>query len=145
MLNLSKRICLKYNIEPILLAYPEFSDKKITFYIDKDNSKVLNEVIEANKKKIRRIIYTILSEQYNDDLYGYEARDSKTKNIKAMKIKSSLNPRIYCQENYFADGKRIVMVITIKKKSQKLDKKIISILEKISKYDYEYKKEYYTE
>ena len=89
-------------------------------------------------KKFRRIAHEILSNRYNDDLYGKEEVSNKSKNITAMKFSNLNNLRIYCKE-FSGLGKKIVAIQFIHKKSQHVNKKITSVLENIGGYYYDFK------
>lgn len=74
----------------------------------------------------------------NSDLYDKENINEKCKDITAMKFfKGQENDRIYCKE---LKMKGVFIIVTAelyeKKKSQKLTKKEISIIEKIAEYEY---------
>ena len=63
----------------------------------------------------------------------------KAKNVTAMKFKGKKeNIRIACKE-FFKDGKKIVMIVKIIKKSQKNTTKIKNIYERIGGYEYDFK------
>ena len=111
-------------------------DKTVRIYIDKEN---LNEMLERFKKKTRRIVYEMLSNSYNFDLYRTEYVSKKAFNITAMKlITKGQSYRIYCKE-YFDEKlkiKRIVLIEIYQKKE--FDKKLKNFIEKLGRYDYEF-------
>jgi len=107
-------------------------------YVDQQNRREIEEVLRKNGDKFRRIMYQVCSNRYGDDLYGKEAVSKKAKDVTAMKFKGKENIRIGCKE-FFKDGKKIVMIVKIIKKSQKNTKKIKGIYESIGGYDYDFK------
>ncbi len=56
-----------------------------------------------------------------------------------MKFQKRNNERIYCKE-FFHGRKKVVMIFTVKKKSQKINRKIRSKIENIGGYQYEWKR-----
>jgi hypothetical protein len=133
------RKCVIYSIKWFLDEFPEFKDTEVAIYIDEKNFVDIVKVLKDNKKKFRRILYTILKNQFNNDLYGKEP-SSNSKHVTAMKFKGNSNERIYCKE-FFEDGKRVVMITTIPKKVQKNNKTIKNLLDTIGGYTYEYQEE----
>lgn len=140
------RNCKKYDISSFINIYPQFAKANTTFYIDEEEySKIIDFLSEKkvisgeykNLKKFYRILYEILNNRYNDDLYSKEEMSAKTKNITAMKFKGRKNIRLYCKE-YSISGKKVVIVCLYKKKVQENDKKIKNLLESISEYKYEF-------
>lgn len=83
----------------------------------------------------------ILGGYKNSDLYDKEDINEKCKSITALKFfKGQENDRIYCKEQR-SDGVYIIIAVELytRKKSRKLSKKEISIIEKIAEYEYEIK------
>jgi hypothetical protein len=79
----------------------------------------------------------------NRQLYDKEEINEKCKGVTAMKFfKGQENDRLYCKEQSTHEGVFIIVAVNIyeKKKSQKLTKKEIPILEKIGQYEYEIEK-----
>ncbi len=111
-------------------------NNSVTFYVDNENGEDILKVLTNNKNKKRLLIIfdTIMNNKYRDDIYGKENISEKAKNITAMKFINE-NLRIYCKELY-KDGKKIIMIITYKKKTQKIDKKLKTIIETIGGYEY---------
>ncbi len=114
----------------------------IQLYVDSQNKSEVFNVIQENKERFRSAIYVILGGLYNDDLYGKEKVSAKTSSITAIKFKrtKSKNLRIYCKEYIDSKSpniKKIVMICTYDKKTQKIDKKLKTVIEKIAKYEYE--------
>jgi hypothetical protein len=130
-----KRDCRKYPVDDFIKDYQELSKNNIEIYIDLENLEEIISVLNGREKKFKRIIYTVLSGKYNDDLYGIEDRNN---NVTAMKFKHGDNERIYCKE-YFTEGKKVVMIIVHFKKNEKNEKKEKNIFKSISKYEYEFK------
>jgi hypothetical protein len=56
--------------------------------------------------------------------------------VTAMKFKKGNNERIYCKEFRGGNGKRIVMICSVNKKSQKNEKKLKALIETIGGYEY---------
>lgn len=113
-------------------------DGNIEIYVDESNYEDILSTLESNKKKFRRILAQIDSGMYNNDLYGKEDISNKAKNVTAIKFKGKNNERIYCKE-FFLGNKKVVMIIAIKKKTQKVNKELKNLLETIGGYDYEFK------
>lgn len=108
----------------------------VEVFVDYENKAEIIKTIEARKKKFRRILYLILAHRYDSDLYDKEVVSEKSKQVTAMKFKKGKNQRIYCKEYRNTDGKRIVMICSVNKKSQKNDKKLRNLIETIGGYDY---------
>ena len=118
-------------------------DGKRAIFIDKINaSEILNYINrdERHKKKFLFITELILRGIKNPQVYDKEEINGRKTSVTAMKFfKGQVNDRIYCRE-FSSNGKRqIIMAIILieKKKTQKLTKPIKSLIEKISKYEYE--------
>lgn len=113
-------------------------------YIDDANGNSIIQYInrdERHRKKFQFIAEIILRGLRNSEVYDFEKINHRASNITAMKFfKGQENDRIYCKE-YEVKGKiKIVVAILLyeKKKTQKMDKRIKSIFEKISTYEYEF-------
>ncbi len=110
--------------------------------IDKQNEKEILAYVnqsDRHRKKFRHILELILGGHRNSDLYDKEDIDDKCENVTAMKFfKGQENDRIYCVEQR-TDGIFIIVAVELyeKKKSQKLTKKEIPIIQKIANYEYE--------
>ena len=131
------RKCIKYPLDEFLNHYPEYRNSKVSLFIDIENVSIITEIIQIRSKKFRMILHYILSGKYKNDLYSHEKISGKVKNITAMKFKEGKNERIYCKE-IFKDGKKIVMITALMKKSQKISIKTKTLLENISGYEYEF-------
>ena len=123
----------QYNINNIYNIY---------LYVDNKNKSEIYRIIENNKDRFKRGIYTLLQWRYNNELYGKEEFSKKSKGITAFKFKKRKNSnyRIYCKEIFDESSlnvKKVIMVFAYNKKTQKIDKKLKQLIEKISKYDYE--------
>ena len=84
----------------------------------------------------------ILEGHKNTDLYDKEEINDKCKGVTAMKFfKGQENDRIYCKEQKTDNGIYIIVTAEIypRKKSNKVSKKEIPIIEKIASYEYEIK------
>lgn len=88
------------------------------------------------RKKFRRILYVVLMGQYDEDLYGREEVSGKAKGVTAMKFKGKMNLRIYCKE-VVQDGKKVVLVTALLKKTQKVNKSLKTLLETIGGYQFD--------
>lgn len=88
------------------------------------------------RKKFRRILYVVLLGQYDEDLYGREEVSGKAKGVTAMKFKGKQNLRIYCKE-VVQDGKKVVLVTALLKKTQKVNKSLKTLLETIGGYQFD--------
>ncbi|OWY22020.1 hypothetical protein C7N43_06305 [Sphingobacteriales bacterium UPWRP_1] len=112
--------------------------KNVEIYVDEKNCVELLSVLKKQDKRTKRILYEILRDAYNNDLYRKEAISDKAKDITAMKFTNSPN-RIYCKEFHFENNKKIVVLIrTHNKKSEKIDKKTRNIIESIAEYEYNF-------
>ncbi|QQS28470.1 MAG: hypothetical protein IPM47_16655 [Sphingobacteriales bacterium] len=112
---------------------------KILIYIDVTNFNGILAVLENNKKKFRRILEEIFNNRYNNELYLKEKVTKNAGHITAMKFANQPN-RIYCAEFIMKDGyKNIVLIKEHNKKSQKIDKKIKTLIETISTYEFDFK------
>jgi hypothetical protein len=117
------------------------ADGKKAVCIDKQNEEeILSYVNQSPRhlKKFRHILQLILEGHKNTNLYDKEDINEKSKNITAMKFfKGQENDRIYCVEQK-ADGIYIIVAVEVyeKKKSQKITKKEIPVINKIANYEY---------
>ena len=118
-----KRKCLKYPLNDFINQNPEYRNSNVSLFIDIDNSYDIIEIISRRTKKFKMILHYVLSGKYKNDLYSHEIISEKVEHITAMKFKNGKNERIYCKE-IFKDGKKIVMIKAVLKKSQKISKKL---------------------
>jgi hypothetical protein len=109
-------------------------------YVDVQNKDDIEAVLfdPANKKKFRRILYEVLSNRYNDDLYRKEWQNPGDPRIAAMKFTDSGNTRVYCREFHYSDGRKVVMLQAVSKKTQKNDKQIRARIHAYGDYEYEF-------
>ena len=111
--------------------------------IDKENAKKILQFLnkdERHKKKFRYIAELILRGIRNTELYDKENINNKAKNITAMKFfKGQENARIYCKEQRINNQLFVVICCELlhSKKSQNNNKSIKSLINKISRYEYE--------
>ncbi len=112
--------------------------ERCVLYVDELSEKEIAAVLEANRKKFRRILYQIYKYQYNDDLYRRERKNGDGTVITAMKFSGASNTRIYCKEFHRGDGKRIVLLQAVSKKTQKNDRQIIDRISAYGEYEYEF-------
>jgi hypothetical protein len=118
-----KAIAVDLAIKEQLLAYIKQSDR--------------------HKKKWNHIVELLMGGHRNSSLYDKEEINEKCKDVTAMKFfKGQENDRIYCKEQNMPGGLLIIVTAEIypKKKSQKVSKKEIPIIEKIGQYEYEIEK-----
>lgn len=142
-----KRKCRNIPLTGFFEDFREYENVNVKLYADEAVfTKLLKFLLEEdeNGKKIRRdrfrkILIEILNFRYNKDLYDKPRLSSKSKNVTIMKFKSHRghNWRILCKEmNY--NGKKIVMITLIDKKTQEIGKKQKTTMEAIGAYDYEF-------
>jgi len=111
--------------------------------IDSENAKQLLAFLnkdERHSKKFRYISELILRGIRNTELYDKENVNKKAKHVTAMKFfKGQENARIYCKEQRINNKLFVVICCELleSKKSQKNNKTVRSIIEKISNYEYE--------
>ncbi|NOX45525.1 MAG: hypothetical protein GXO89_00925 [Chlorobi bacterium] len=110
-------------------------------FVDGDNANKIFEIIQKNNNRFKRALYEMLLGRYNNDLYGKENVSPKTKYVTAIKFKKrgNANLRIYCIEIFkdlTPNYKRIIMVDSYHKKTNKIDKKLKNFIENIGTYEY---------
>jgi hypothetical protein len=98
--------------------------------------------IDANRKKLKRILFEIYNLRYNDDLYRKEAVSEKAESVTAMKFAHRNNVRIYCKEYFKAipPGAKNVVMISLYTKKETKSKRIKTLIETIGGYDYDFEK-----
>jgi hypothetical protein len=117
------------------------ADGKKAICIDKYNKDLILAYInqsDRHKKKWMHIVELILDGHKNTDLYDKEDINGKCKDVTAMKFfKGQENDRIYCKEQ---NEKGLFIIVTVelylKKKTRKVSKKEVPIIEKIAEYEY---------
>ena len=121
----------------------ESKDARRAICLDVENANELLNYLERDerhKKKFRHIAELLLNGLRNSELYSKENINARSKNVTAMKFfKGQENDRIYCQEKRVR-GKTYYIICSElfeRKKSQKADKKVQSIINKVSNYEYE--------
>lgn len=118
------------------------ADNKKAICIDKENQEEILAYIRQSPrhtKKWLHIVQLILEGHKNTELYDKEEINEKCKDVTAMKFfKGQENDRIYCKEQKMEDGLYIIVTaeIYLKKKSEKVSKKEIPIIEKVAQYEY---------
>ena len=110
--------------------------------IDNENRQEMNKIIELVKRKNKKFESIIERTLTNNFLYwenyNKEYINNKAVNITAIKFMDVDNERIYCKELKDDSGNLyIIMILTVKKKVQKNNKSINSLINKISSYEYE--------
>lgn len=135
-----KRKASRIPIENIARELGFDGELRCQLYVDRQNEHEIEAVIldKVNRKKFRRILYEILSNRYNDDLYRREWQRSGDPKITAMKFTDSENTRVYCREFHHRGGRRIVMLQAVSKKTQKNDKQIRARIKAYGDYEYEF-------
>jgi hypothetical protein len=122
--------------------FAQSPDGKRAVCIDKENKKeILAFVMQSPRyrKKWLHIVQLILEGHKNTELYDKEEINDKCKDVTAMKFfKGQENDRLYCKEQKTPEGIFIVVTAEIypKKKSDKVSKKEIPIIEKVARYEY---------
>lgn len=117
-------------------------DGKRIIAIDSDNFEVILAFINSDKrhkKKFADITNLLLEGLRNTELYDKEEPDAKSKGVRAMKFfKGQENARIYCRELTTEDKTFIIIASELlpRKKTQKLNQKILTIIHKVASYDY---------
>ena len=112
-------------------------------YIDEENLEEILAYIgqdDRHKKKFRHISDIILSGLRNSSLYDKEDISERCKDVTAMKFfKGQENDRIYCKEIHSSSGSYIVVAAILhqRKKSTRLTKREINLIEKVGGYQYE--------
>jgi hypothetical protein len=139
------RNCRVFDISSFIDLYSELKDKNVKIFIDKDEQATILKYLFEKKKDgsyirkdhLFRILYTIFTVGYDEDLYDWELKE---KNVTGMKFKGNSNMRIACKE-FYEDGKKIVMICTLKKRSKsgkKNDKKMNHSYAIIGNYQYDF-------
>ena len=122
------------------------SNKKILICIDKENEDEIRSFITQSDrylKKWKHIVELLLGGHKNTELYDKEEINYKSRGVTAMKFfKGQENDRIYCKEIRTSDNRIIIVTAEIyrKKKTQKISKKEIPVIEKVGSYEYTIKK-----
>ncbi len=135
---MATRVLIRHHLDYLKEQHPlEFEDidtNSIELYLDKDNRENIIKIIGTNKPKFRTILYHILQNISNNNLYRREGKD-----VYAMRFMGYLNSRVYCKE---VDGrpKRVIMCIGYENKtSEKNDKRqqqLITAIEKQTEFTY---------
>jgi hypothetical protein len=116
--------------------------KNISLYYDCKNEEIIKEVFENErlKKRMRTVLSYVLNGICFEDFYSSEEVSKKAKGVTAMKLKCKgyANIRIICKE-FLSDGKKIVVVTVVDKKTQKVNKKLKELYERVGGYEYEFK------
>lgn len=119
------------------------ADGKRCIAIDEDNYDDILSFLNTNsrhKNKFADIVNVLLAGIRNTQLYDKEEPDSKSKGVRAMKFfKGQENARIYCRE-VTRDDKTFIIVaseLLLRKKTQKINQKILTIIHKVAGYDYQ--------
>lgn len=118
-------------------------DGKRAICIDKENkAEILAYITKSSrhKKKWNHIVDIILGGHRNTELYDKEDLNGKCEGVTAMKFfKGQENDRIYCKEQKTPEGLYIIVTaeIYMKKKTDKVTKKEIPLIEKVGNYEYQ--------
>lgn len=120
----------------------ESEDRKIAICVDsKNKTEILQFIKQSDRysKKFKHIVEIILGGHRNSELYDKEEINDKCIGVTAMKFfKGQENSRIYCKEQKTDDGLYIIVTseVVIRKKTNKVSKKEIPIIEKVGSYEY---------
>lgn len=116
--------------------------KKVSIYYDCKNEQEIEKLFKDPKlkKRVRTVLSYLLNGVEFSDFYSSEEVSDKAKNVSAMKIKLKgyANIRVVCKE-YFENGKKIVVVTAVNKKTQKVNKQLKELYERVGGYEYEFK------
>lgn len=135
-----KRKVEKIDANKLKEALPELKNSTVEIYIDCENQKSKNEIIQilsyAGRKRINTILGCILRGAYNNSIYKKEGKGVAAIKLKGGKSKNQ-NIRIYCKE-FYRNGKKVVMVTPLVKKVQKnrKSKTILNIVSTVQKLEY---------
>lgn len=122
--------------------FAQSDDGKRAVCIDLENKvAILDFVMQTDryKKKWLHIVQLILEGHKNTELYDKEEVNHKCKDVTAMKFfKGQENDRIYCKEQKMPEGILIIVTAEIypRKKSDKVSKREIPIIEKVASFKY---------
>lgn len=119
------------------------ADGKRIICVDVENSAQIMGYIGQSKRhkdKFKYIANIILEGYRNTEVYDKENINGKSKGVTAMKFfKNGDNDRLYCKE--IKQGDKILIIVASelfeKKKTNKNDKRIVSIINKVAGYEYE--------
>lgn len=113
-------------------------------HLDASNADIILSYLyrdERHRKKFLFIAEIILRSMKNTEVYDRERINDKANNITAMKFfKGQENDRIYCKE-YSGIGKKFIVIAIVlmnRKKSQKNNLVIRTLINQISTYEYEF-------
>lgn len=117
-------------------------DGRLAICVDKINkTKILAYINQSarHRKKWAHIVQLLIEGHKNTELYDKEEINERCKGVTAMKFfKGQENDRIYCKEQAMGSGLYIIVTaeIYLKKKSNRVSKKEIPIIEKVGQYEY---------
>lgn len=139
-----KRNSITFPLKAFLDNRPDLMETDIEVRVDEQNAKeIISFLLQEDKKgklkykkKFQRILYTILKNRYDEDLYSKEEVTDKAKNVTAIKFKGKENFRIACKE-LKCKNKKIIMVTLFHKKTQGNSKKEITCYETVGGYEYD--------
>lgn len=118
-------------------------DGKRCIAVDSDNYDDILAFLTTDarhKSKFADIVNVLLAGHRNTQLYDKEEPHARSKGVRAMKFfKGQENARIYCKEVTMEDKTFIIIAseLLTRKKTQKIDKKILNIIHKVASYDYQ--------
>ena len=108
-------------------------------YVDTESAKAIEEFLNSNQK-LKKFLYITdrILEQQNVYYEEYEKLKGYEGITEIRMFPGGLNIRLYCKEFTSPNGNYYVVIIKLleKKKSEKIDKKIRSILKAIENYEY---------
>ena len=111
--------------------------------VDSDNYDDILTFLKSDarhKSKFADIVNVLLAGHRNTQLYDKEEPDTRSKGVRAMKFfKGQENARIYCREVTMEDKTFIIIAseLLTRKKTQKINNKILNIIHKVASYDYQ--------
>ncbi len=131
------------SLQAFINAFNLRSLHSVSIFVDLKNKDEIFDIIANNSDRFRRALYVLLQGNYNSELYAKENINKKTSNLTAFKFKRTKgsNYRIYCKEYFdlnYPNIKKVVMITSVNKRTQKVDKKLKTLLESIAKYEYEH-------
>ena len=116
---------------------------QLELFVDCENKEEIFALMQNYMHRFRSSLYVMILGNYNNDLYGKENVSDKSRNMTAIKFKhgKNENPRIYCKEFFdskIPNYKKVVMISSYNKKTDKIDKKLKNFIETINNYEYEF-------
>jgi hypothetical protein len=112
-------------------------------YVDAKNAKEILAFLNRDdqvRKKFWHVVELVLNHQYTTEIFELESVNKDTIDVYALKLKIGLNPRIHCKTYQIESGFHIILAeLEPHKSTQKLTKRLRTIIEKVANYEYEIK------